>query len=136
MREIEFRGKVLEDDNFFGYKKGQWVFGNYSKDRLYNNIHIEDTSKEDIESIDVDPDTVGQYTGLTDKNGTKMFEGDIVKFIYRNKKMTGNIIWEYGRFAIYNTGVGYSITNLVLNGNDSIELLGNIHDNPELLEGT
>ena len=133
MREIEFRGKVLEDDSFFGYKKGQWVFGNYSKDRLYNNIHIEDTSKEDIESIDVDPDTVGQYTGRTDKNGTKIFEGDVLEFEFDEiGKQRAKVYFneKYGAFLLEVISENFQYANI----SDGI-VIGNIHDNPELLEG-
>lgn len=70
MREILFRGKRLDN--------GQWVYGYYAYDRgKYHYIK----SVDDSFNYRVDPDTVGQYTGLKDKDGNKIFEGDKVSYI-------------------------------------------------------
>lgn len=66
MREIIFRGKYLED--------GNWVFGNLVVDDD-KNVYIEARAR-----YAVDPKTVGQYTGMVDKNGTRIFEDDIVRY--------------------------------------------------------
>lgn len=127
MREILFRGKGTH-----GHKTGKWVYGNYAKDfwginhKGYGILPIESGYNE------VDPETVGQYTGLTDKNGTKIFEGDIVQSI--ELELKGIIVFdEHCRFMIKDLTTGS--TYLLSYNNDEIQVIGNIHDNPELLGG-
>lgn len=135
MREMLFRGKRIDD--------GKWVYGFYCH---YDDI--EDNGKDDCDYIvkkhngeyfpfvKVIPETVGQYTGLTDKNGKKIFEGDIVKFYehYSTYWDIGYILYknEKAKFLYYTPNssmVGYSIDNTCI-----FEVIGNIYDNPELLE--
>lgn len=139
MREILFRGKTL---------LGKWIEGDLLQYLGYGKVNIAQNYKG-AGGQEVIPETVGQYTGLTDKNGKKIFEGDIVKFgrnIYQ-------IIFECGSFALLDvngemiTKIGgindhcYSLMNLYLEccwEDDcayDIEIIGNIHDNPELLKG-
>lgn len=134
MREIEFRGKALEDDDYFKIKAGQWLYGNLSIDKLQNQVAIEDTSKEDISLINIDPETVGQYTGRYDKNGTKIFEGDIIK-TYIIRFSTGEK-WEHYHIVMYDEE---GCINPFCRGDRGVnpkgcEVIGNIYDNPELLE--
>ena len=136
MREILFRGKRKDND--------EWVEGNYGE--YYNGEKkvscISIPSKETISGslcYDVIPETVGQYTGLTDKNGTKIFEGDIVGHIQEYEisdkvESIAVIKWNeaYTCWSIeYTNG---RITAFLGMEYHRIEVIGNIHDNPELLK--
>ena len=134
MREILFRGKRKLD--------GVWIYG----DLLYNSncvkIRENETGIDHIaKSFEVDPDTIGQYTGLTDKNGMKIFEGDIVAVDYC-KDLQGVCAYNtsptprryigfyinWGHYAdIKRADIGYWYNKVLV--------IGNIHDNPELLGG-
>ena len=139
MREILFRGK--RKDN------GKWVEGHYGE--YYSgkeNVSCISISKETISGslyYDVIPETVGQYTGLTDKNGTKIFENDIVT-VYYNPKYVGVSKDRVGNFAVvFHDGcfMKRKITNPMSGDaglyhfiqSDEFEVIGNIHENPELL---
>ena len=128
MREILFRGKLKVDNG--EHKKGDWVFGDL--------VRIKDGEKTSTMIYgfgEVDPSTVGQYTDLTDKNGKKIFEGDIVKFSYDENDENPtfcSIEWKSDRACF-----GYLETADKMIEVDSLhcEVIGNIHDNPELLGG-
>ena len=126
MREILFRAKLKSDNGI--HKKGEWVYGHYCE--LIDG-------KKAIPCIygngEVNKNTIGQYTGLTDKNGTKIFEGDIVDYDYFGERKIGKVLFN---------GCGYEIENegcfLCVQSADKqldCEVIGNIHDNPELLKG-
>ena len=76
----------------------------------------------------VNPETVEQYTGMTDKNGNKVFEGDILKGLYANGNAEVEMI--NGSWVGY-AGKGWTDIGYVV---DRVEVIGNIHDNPELLK--
>ena len=128
-REILSRGKRTDN--------GEWVEGFYWKD-----IWGDDTEYiyYDGESYKVIPDTVGQCTGLTDKNGKKVFEGDIVK--HYNHCRIKEYSEDIGRVFYYAETCRFLRTSKLF-PNDcpemysgiEYEVIGNIHDNPELLEG-
>lgn len=132
MREILFRGKRKTNN--------EWVYGNYCGAEYLINEGIEHFIIEiprNGSSSKVIPETVGQYTGLTDKNGNKIFEGDIIKiYLYDDIRLAnyeiGNIKYDEtkARYIFCTEDGCYSIDN-----SNEYEVIGNIHDNPELLKG-
>ena len=127
MREILFRGKT---------EKGEWVQGDLSQHTTGKKF-IRCKNKNALCSYEVIPETIGQYTGLTDKNGKKIFEGDILQFDYIGKNLGVNgiafVSFQNGKFGVE---WGYHKEFVCLDGfaNTTLEVIGNIHDNPELLE--
>lgn len=121
MREILFRGKA---ENV-----GIWVYGWLLKDRS-GHIMIQDAESFEWYT-DVDFTTVGQYTGLQDKNGKKIFEGDIVKYIPYDEDEVGADF-----YLIEFCDGSYRIDRDVIDQGyaDEWEVAGNVHDNPELLK--
>lgn len=119
MREIKFRGKRIDT--------GKWVYG-YLADESY----INDINTVDLSSVEVDPDTVGQYTGLEARNWKEIYEGDLLR------SPEGNIMiveWAGSGFVtrcLTPTYDGMMNTNRCAFPVCTVE--GNIHDNPELLE--
>ena len=88
--------------------------------------------------IPVKTETVGQYTGLTDKNGKKIFEGDIVRTKYYGKLIRGRNVADYDIFKVVYAYAMYKAENKNREFNlvygERYEIIGNIHDNPDLLE--
>ena len=141
MREILFRGKRTDN--------GEWVYGVPTKDARNETVIVESVFECDEYSCRgaycfyVDENTIGQYTGLTDKNGKKIFEGDIVLDHFTSQK--GIVTFCQGTFDSgiykYNGWVckGFDGTvdfrELVFYEDTDCEVIGNIHDNPELLKG-
>ena len=129
MREILFRGK--RKDN------GKWVEGHYGE--YYSgkeNVSCISIPKETISGslcYDVIPETVGQYTGLTDKNGTKIFEGDIVMKRTYHKKKPCEVVFSVGCFHCGWGGGSSTADHPYLLNDKQIEVIGNIFDTPELL---
>jgi len=126
MREILFRGKMKTDSG--EYKRGAWVYGDFVTLIDGKEAHPHIYGKGEIATS-----TIGQYTGLTDKNGAKVFEGDIVKLFYKDGFEIGLIGWSnidfrYKFASPDGTAYGFDVT-------DVFEVVGNIHDNPELLGG-
>ena len=119
MREILFRGKRTDN--------GEWVEGYAAMSGGTFIICDNGLTYGGFEVYEVIPETVGQYTGLTDKNGVKIFEGDIVK--HYNAVYEISYITKYTRFAGRNSDCIFAGIPL---GNT--EVIGNIHDNPELLK--
>lgn len=132
MREILFRGKRTDN--------GEWVEGYYYKakycrtdDELCDYITVPHPKEynEPSSHYIVDPDTVGQYTGLTDKNGTKIFEGDIVKKFWFDKMSIYKIVYDNG-LASFIGQAGIKFTTFDYDSTE-FEVVGNIYDNK--LEG-
>lgn len=143
MREILFRGKEKNS--------GEWIYGDL---RHISDGHggyilciVDNTNgrNNDVTGVEVVPETVGQYTGLTDKNGVKIFEGDIVKGTAYSATMIGVIVWidEISSFGVRYVNapnptawLNSSILRCAAIGKTdefAAEVIGNIYDNPELL---
>ena len=136
MREILFRGKRVDN--------GKWVYGYYFKATHHwhdNGIHEDWIATDSIQNggwcnvrgkYAVIPETVGQYTGLTE-NGKKIFEGDILNGLLRlhpDRRIFQVIYEDNGFYFLDEDGVGWHPDHIA-----DYEVIGNIHDNPELLKG-
>ncbi len=141
-REILFRGKCTD--------RGEWIYGVPVEVEIDSGIQMfiiscakweSDNNSIDFLETDVQeiiPETRGQYTGLTDRNGKKIFEGDIVSLVCDGNVYIFVVIWDPDELDFkatngkqnYGPG-GYEYLPCC----EEIEVIGNIHDNPELLEG-
>lgn len=145
-REILFRAKAINRDPNreykTNYKNGDWVYGFVSTIDGGCNGAAEMNNTVGVRGIDVDRETIGEYTGLTDKNDTKIFEGDIVKFkhgdefdkkiYYRNYAVEFiNTYVTYG-LRLRNGSIHFPFKKATALQHDA-EVIGNIYDSPELL---
>lgn len=137
MREILFRGKRVDN--------GEWVYGNLITDGEDVFILVkEDLLKgldvggwiDGAQSYEVIPETVGQYTGLRDKNGVKIFEGDVVMKRTYHKKKPCEVVFGVGCFHCGWGGGSSTADHPYLLNDKRIEVIGNKFDNPELLKGS
>lgn len=133
MREILFRGKRVDNSEWI---EGLLAYCNFNHG-IEKAIYVA-TELGSIIPYRTKQETVGQYTGLTDKNGKKIFEGDIVEF-------TDKFTYQKGRAEIVFEAFKWKYSGCYYGGNPIVwlciddtsiefEVIGNIHDNPELLE--
>lgn len=125
MREILFRGKTSTE----------WVYGDL---RHLNDGRVAIRKDGEIYPYEVIPETVGQYTGLTDKNGKRIFEGDIIEFTDDIGEKSLHIVqWsdDYSGWATQDADMKYTAETMDHwdDCREWYEVIGNIHDNPELL---
>ena len=130
MRTIKFRGKSILTD--------KWFYGDlvHSADKKRTAILVNDIDGYD--ECEADPETVGQFTGLMDKNGKAIYEGDIVK--WSNGMLYAVKFWDgmfYASIEECNEGIlgGFPLHRLIEYEDGECEIVGNIHDNTELLKG-
>lgn len=141
MRDILFKAKAINRDVGYrrtNYKNGDWVYGLITSlyDKQYDFPALM-TNTEGVNGIEVDAKTICQYTGLTDKNGTEIWENDILKGLFlHGMEVSAVVIFKDGAFGLkWNRGKVEEFSAFTSICNVSFEIIGNIFDNPELLEG-
>lgn len=134
MREIKFRGRCVPDSKY----AGEWVTGGYvTPDSDCKNqsegLIVEYFGGNTTITYHVNPNTVGQFTGLCDKNGVNIFEGDIVHMVWQDPmfskwhEKTMLVEFKWGRFTVF------YLKPFEHSDKHYFEVIGNIYDNPELL---
>ena len=143
-RIVKFRGKSK--------KTGEWLYGDleYNRKKGIARIHSYDDEGEYIGQQEVDKETIGQSTGLYDENGSEIYEGDIVDWVFFymdynggafecNTIVTGIIEWYQGGFILkvinndFEDAGQYGISELNTETTSDVVVKGNIYDNKELL---
>lgn len=122
MRAIKFRSQRSYD--------GKWVYGDLENSPIGKFCRIHEYKENGYYkgAVDVDPETVGQFTGLQDAHGTDVYEGDIVRYQRNNK--TYQVVFKDGIFW----GEGENGNGCAAHFFPSCEIVGNVIDNPELIE--
>ena len=141
IRTIIFRGKRKSN--------GEWAYGNFVRGCVDDFAYIVEFGNKELcrNYVEVIPETVGQFTGLTDKNGKKIFEGDIISIPFEEDRYPyeENVIYHENAEVYFDTErYGWYVR---CSDDDSLSIweyddcdidivvIGNIHDNPELLKG-
>ena len=138
MRDILFRGQTHRKGEYIVNMAGDkceshWVYGGIFPQNKDGDFTIIYQQEPEIRKFTVYADTVGQYTGLTDKNGKRIFEGDIVSLV-KHDSLIYKVVYVPCRYELVNSK-GVNCFVLDIYKSENIEVIGNIHDNPELLGG-
>jgi len=122
MRTIRFRG--------FNAKNNQWLYGSHIINRGKHFVAPDEFADDKTwEDYEVETETVGQFTGLHDKNGREIYEGDIVRHDENGECFV--VVYDAPEFCYKDNSFGY---RFMVYTSELITVIGNIHDNPELLE--
>ncbi len=135
MREILFRGRISKNEWVYGLPiEGEPLVGEGKRTCIVTNpglTYYDGVLMTYDECVEVDPDTIGQFTGLTDRNGVKIFEGDIVL----HKGECGLVGYSYD-YGIFEVDFDYCFAGFIDISASNCEVIGNIYDTPELLEAS
>ncbi|MCK0201342.1 YopX family protein [Ornithobacterium rhinotracheale] len=125
MREIKFRGQC---------RNGEWKYGHFINWLGIPKIFEDDNYNEPNDFI-VMPKTIGQFTGLVDRDNNELYEGDIVIFLYAGDTHIGVVVWrkEFGAFKVKAKWQGEIKYFQLSKSNKFREKIGNVYENPELL---
>lgn len=143
MHEILFRGKRADN--------GEWVYGDLIHRQIWKKsvsviIHNQDDGFDQYEEYEIVPSSVGQYTGLNDRNNEKIFDGDILqgfwycegvraKVVWIDDAATFGILYSFRKSGEKTAWLNSSWYKFTSESPCFPEIIGNIHDNPELLKG-
>ena len=131
MRTIKFRGIPIDEDCEWNIITGSLLVDIFGNTIIYHPLN---TNLGGFRAVPVNPETVGQFTGLTDKNGVEIYENDIIKVDIFTKPYSVSFGKSEKWGACFCVQSFNSITFLTKNWADTCEVIGNIHDNPELLQ--